>query len=188
MKKALVLILGVCFVALLIGSVAAREVANPGLRPVKAMSENDYVNSVDPGLRGMYEEAAVDTYCLVWYTFEQMNWMGWTKTDETAQQGTFFHVDDFSGLGGGSYGGLTPLEGSKSMWCGARPSSTDPYLCSWYDAPGYGNGWNQMLRTDGFSFVGAITLSFKGRYDSEPDYDFTRVEYDAGGGNWQLVA
>jgi hypothetical protein len=190
MKKALVLLLGVCFVALLIGSVAAREVANPGLRPVKAWSENEFSESNDPGLRGLYEEAAVDTYCLVWYTFEQMNWMGWTKSDETAQQGTFFHVDDFAGLGGGSYGGLTPLEGAKSMWCGARPSSVDPYLCSWYDAPGYGNGWNQILQTadGGFPFVGAITLSFKGRYDSEPDYDFTRVEYDAGGGNWQQVA
>ncbi len=74
------------------------------------------------------------------------------------------------------------------MWCGARPSAIDPYLCSWYDAPGYGNAWNQMLKTNGFSFVGSITLSFKARYDSEPDYDYTRVEYDAGGGNWQEVA
>jgi hypothetical protein len=188
MKKALVLLLGVCFVALLIGSVAARDVANPGLRPAQAWSESDNSQLNDPGLRGLYEEAAVDTYCLVWYTFEQMNWQGWTKSDETAQKGTFFHVDDFAGLGGGSYGGLIPLEGSKSMWCGARPSTTDPYLCSWYDAPGYGNGWNQMLRTNGFNFVGSITLSFKMYYDSEPDYDFTRVEYDAGGGNWQMVA
>jgi hypothetical protein len=188
MKKALVLLLGVCFVALFIGSVAARDVANPGLRPVKAWSESENSELSDPGLRGLYAEAAVDTYCMVWYTFEQMNWQGWTKSDETAQRGTFFHVDDFNGLGGGSYGGLTALEGAKSMWCGARPSTTDPYLCSWYDAPGYGNGWNQMLKTNGFNFVGSITLSFKGRYDSEPDYDFTRVEYDAGGGNWQVVA
>jgi hypothetical protein len=188
MKKALVLLLGVCFVALLIGSVAARDVANPGMRPAKAWSESDLSNYTDPGLRGLYEEAAVDTYCMVWYTFEQMAWQGWTKSDETAQRGTFFHVDDFVGLGGGSYGGLVPLEGTKSMWCGARPSTTDPYLCSWFDAPGYGNGWNQMLKTNAFSFVGAITLSFKAHYDSEPDYDFTRVEYDAGGGNWQQIA
>ncbi len=188
MKKALVLLLGVCFVSLLIGSVAARDVANPGLRPAKAWSDSDLSNYSDPGLRGLYEEAAVDTYCMVWYTFEQMAWQGWTKSDETAQKGTYFHVDDFNGLGGGSYGGLVPLEGTKSMWCGARPSTTDPYLCSWYDAPGYGNAWNQMLATDDFAFVGSITLSFKAYYDSEPDYDFTRVEYDAGGGNWQLVA
>lgn len=188
MKKALVLLLGVCFVALLIGSVAARDVANPGLRPVKAWSESDYSELNDPGLRGMYEEAAVDTYCLVWYTFESMNWQGWTKRDETAQMATFFHVDDFLGLGGGAYGGLVPLEGAKSMWCGARPSTIDPYLCSWYDAPGYGNSWNQLLGTAGFSFVGSITLSYKMYYDSEPDYDYTRIEYDAGGGNWQEVA
>jgi len=188
MKKALVLLLGVCFVALLIGSVAARDVANPGLRPVKASSESENSELLDPGLVGLYEEAAVDTYCLVWYTFEQMNWQGWTKSDETAQRGTYFHVDDFSGLGGGAYGNLVPLEGTKSMWCGARPSTTDPYLCSWYDAPGYGNGWNQMLGTAPFSFVGSITLQYLFSNDTEPDYDFTRVEYDAGGGNWQMVA
>jgi hypothetical protein len=74
------------------------------------------------------------------------------------------------------------------MWCGARPSTTDPYLCSWYNAPGYGNGWNQMLATEPFNFVGSVTISFKAYYDSEPEYDFTRVEYDAGGGNWQMVA
>jgi hypothetical protein len=188
MKKALVLLLGVCFVALFIGSVAARDVANPGLRTVKSWSESEYSEANDPGLRGLYEEAAVDTYCLVWYTFEQMNWMGWTKTDETAQAATFFHVDDFAGLGGGAYGMLVPLEGTKSMWCGARPSSIDPYLCSWYDAPGYGNGWNQLLGTTGFSFVGSITLSYIFSNDTEPDYDYTRVEYDAGGGNWQQLA
>ena len=188
MKKTLVLLLGVCFVALLVGSVAARDVANPGLRPAQAMSESNDTELNDPGLRGLYTEAAVDTYCMVWYTFEAMSWQGWTKSDETAQRGTFFHVDDFAGLGGGSYGGLVPLEGAKSMWCGARPSTTDPYLCSWYDAPGYGNGWNQMLKTNAFGFVGSVTLSFKAFYDSEPDYDFTRVEYDAGGGNWQEVA
>jgi hypothetical protein len=176
-------------VALLIGSVAARDVANPGLRPAKAISELDSNSELlDPGLRGLYEEAAVDTYCLVWYTFEQMNWQGWTRSDETAQQGTFFHVDDFSGLGGGAYGMLVPLEGLKSMWCGSRPSTTNPYLCSWYDAPGYGNGWNQMLGTAAFSFTGSLTLSYIFSNDSEPDYDFTRVEYDAGGGNWQEVA
>jgi hypothetical protein len=187
MKKALVLILGVCFVALLIGSVAARDVVKPGLRVAKDWTPDPATDAVDPGLRGLYETAAVDTYCLVWYNFEQMSWQGWTTLDQTAQWGTFWHVDDFAGLGGGSFGGYVPLEGTKSMWCGARPNSADPYLCSWKRAPGYGNGWSQDLGTAAFAFTGGLTVSYKCHYDSEPDYDFTRFQYDAGGGNWQTV-
>ena len=189
MKKALVLLLGVCFVALLIGSASARDAVNPGLRVMKAADNNAAdVTSTDPGLRGLYEQAAVDTYCLVWYTFEQMNWMGWTRLDNTAQRGTFWHVDDFAGLGGGSFGRLHAIQGTKSMWCGARPNTSDPYLCSWLRAPGYGNGWSQNLGTAAFSFVGGIRLKFHCKYDSEPDYDFTRVQYDAGSSNWQNIA
>jgi hypothetical protein len=124
----------------------------------------------------------------VWYTFETNNWQGWTKIDFTSQNDSYFHVDDFAGLGGGSFGGLVPVEGTKSMWCGARPNTSDPYLCSWLNAPGYGNSWNQMLITDPITFVGAITFTYSIYYDSEPDYDFTDVEYDAGGGNWQRIA
>ncbi|MCX5752802.1 MAG: T9SS type A sorting domain-containing protein [Candidatus Krumholzibacteria bacterium] len=188
MGKISAIFMGICLIALLAGSGAARDVANSGLRPVKAWSNEEFPELIDPGLRGLYEVVAVDTYCIVWYTFEQMNWQGWTRSDETAQRDTFFRVDDFAGLGGGSYGGLVPLEGTKSMWCGARPNLIDPYMCSWLEAPGYGNSWNQILGTAGFSFVGSITLSFKAHYDSEPDNDFTRVEYDAGGGNWKVVA
>jgi hypothetical protein len=142
----------------------------------------------DPGLRGLYESAAADTYCIVWYTFETNNWQGWTRVDFTSQNDTYFHVDDFAGLGGGTFGGLVPLEGTKSMWCGARPNASDPYLCSWINAPGYGNSWNQILMTSPITFVGAITFSYTMYFDSEPGYDFTDVEYDAGGGNWQRIA
>jgi len=67
--------------------------------------------------------AAVDTYCIASYNFEQMNWQGWTRIDNTEQKGWFFHVDDFAGLSGGSHGGLVPLEGAKSMWCGVKPGA-----------------------------------------------------------------
>jgi len=155
---------------------------------MKDWSNGEFPELNDPGLRGLYESAAVDTYCIVWYTFETNNWQGWTKIDFTAQNDAYFHVDDFAGLGGGSFGGLVPIEGTKSMWCGARPNTSDPYLCSWLNAPGYGNSWNQMLITDPITFVGAITFTYEIRFDSEPDYDFTDVEYDAGGGNWQRIA
>jgi len=188
MRKALVLLLGMCFVVLLIGSVAARDVVNPGLRPMKAWSDSENPRFNDPGLRYLYEEAALDTYTLAWYTFESLNWQGWTVSDETGQRGIFYHVDDFVGVSPGLNGHLVPIEGTKSMWVGCRPNGTDFYVCSWVNPPGYGNGWNQNLGTDDFAFTGAITISFHMKYDSEPDYDYTRVQYDAGGGNWQNIA
>jgi hypothetical protein len=153
---------------------------------------------LEAGVRDLYTEAQVDTFCLVWYDFEQMNWQGWTQKDNTAQEDTFSHVDDFSGLDppGGTYGLLVPIEGTKSMWCGARdwdhqipgcPGDFE-YLCSWACAPGYGNGWNQMCVSDDFPFQGLITFSYHGVFDSEPDYDITTVEYDAGAGNWVQLA
>ncbi len=181
--KALSAILAIAILATLIGTTgAAREAAKPGLRMTRAESEVPSPDLVDPGLRGLYEEAAVDTYCLVWYDFEIRNWQGWTRVDETAQRGTFFHVDDFAGLPG-----YAALEGAKSMWCGARPNPADPYLCSWATAAGYGNGWDQILTTNPMSFAGALTLSYRIAYDVEPGYDYVRVEYSAAGG-WETAA
>jgi hypothetical protein len=188
----------VCLLALFVGSVSAREV-NRSERAIKrSWSDAEFADPglLDAGVRGLYTSAQVDTYCLVWYDFEQMNWQGWTQKDNTAQDDTFSHVDDFSGLGGGAWGGLYALEGTKSMWCGARdwdhqipgcPGSFT-YLCSWAVPPGYGNNWNQMLVTDAFEFQGLITFCYHGYFDSEPDYDQTAVEYDAGAGNWVEIA
>jgi hypothetical protein len=187
-----------CLLALFIGSVSAREVNTSERAIMRSWSDNEFTDPglLDAGVRDRYTAAQVDTFCLVWYDFEQMNWQGWTQKDNTAQEDTFTHVDDFSGLGGGAWGGLVPLEGTKSMWCGARdwPSQIPGcpgnfiYLCSWTAAPGYGNGWNQMLVTDDFPFQGLLTFSYHGYFDSEPDYDQTTVEYDAGAGNWVEIA
>jgi len=191
-KSATVILLIACVVAAVSNLAAARDPLKQGLRINRSeqpLPPEEYQDLLDPGFRGLMESAAVDTFCIAWYTFEQMNWQGWTKLDVTAQRGDFWRVDNFSGLGGGSYGGLVAIEGTKSMWCGARPSTTDPYLCSWYDAPGYGNRWDQWLGTTAsFSFAGAITLSYRMHYDSEPDYDFTRVEYAAGCCDWRQIA
>ena len=74
------------------------------------------------------------------------------------------------------------------MWCGARANPGTPYICHFMDAPGYGNGWDQALAMSPYAFVGTANLSYKLRWDCEPDYDFVRVEYDAGGGDWQALA
>ena len=151
-------------------------------------------NAIGSGKRIMKEYYREDTpeciFCLVQYTFELTGggMTGWTRVDNTAQPGVFFHVDDFAGIAPGDFGGLVPMEGAQSMWCGSRPDDSSPYLCSWSNAPGYGNGWNQMLQSDPIPFVGAVTLDFKAHYDSEPDYDFTLVEYDAGEYAWTEIA
>ena len=126
--------------------------------------------------RPVLKAAAVDTFCIVWYDFETVDWQGWTAVDNTAQYDTFFHIDDFAGLGGGDYGRLVPIEGTKSAWCGTRPGD-DFYLCHWMTAPGYGNLWNQALMTDAFSFTGILTFSYHGVFDSESEWDFTHIEY-----------
>jgi hypothetical protein len=167
-------------------SISARETASTRKMLQELNSEYSRHEAAAAQAR-RYTTTQVDTYCIAWFDFETADWQGWTQVDNTAQVDTFTHVDDFAGLGGGIYGGLVVREGTKSMWCGARPG-TDEYMCSWTNAPGYGNDWNQMLVCDPFSFTGTLTFSYSGFFNSEPDYDFTRVEYDAGEGHWQEIA
>jgi hypothetical protein len=189
MKKALVILLGISLLALFIGSVSARDVNNAGRARMKMWSDNEFELPEDPNNPApLMATAQVDTYCIVWYDFEQMNWQGWERVDNTAQVDTFTHVDNFSGIAPGDYGLLVPIEGLQSMWCGARPDPGDPYMCSWITPPGYGNAWSQTLMSDELFFTGSITWCYHGVFDSEPDWDQTFVEYDAGSGNWIELA
>ncbi len=194
MRKAKVCLLVALSAFFIVATVSAREIDKRGLRLMKSLHENENQEFIDQGARGLMTASAVDSYCLVWYDFESMNWQGWTTLDNTADIDTFFHVDDFAGLGGGDYGGLYALEGSKSMWCGTRPAEDARakapfwYLCNWNNLPGYGNQWRQMLTTGAFPITGMLTLSYKGYFDSEPDYDQTYIEYDSGDDNWVELA
>ncbi len=183
MRKALVLLLGVCLLALFVGSVSARDIDKNGTR---AMKDEDPA-LIDPGLQTLMAAAAADTYCIVWFDFEQLDWQDWEQFDNTAQVDTFFHVDDFGGLEGGDYGGLYALEGVKSLWCGVRAGDSF-YLCGWLAAPGYGNNWNQIATTVAFDVDETLLWSFICSFDSETDWDFTYIEFDAGDGNWTEVA
>jgi hypothetical protein len=101
--------------------------------------------------------------------------MGWTSVDRTAQDGDFFHVDDFASLGPG----YLPLAGVKSLWCGSRTQLTGP-LCGYTSLPGYGNGWDQAWCTKNCISVsgdGILNVTFLARFDSEPSYDATTLEY-----------
>jgi hypothetical protein len=166
----------------LISSADARELRDQGIRPMRSESESAVQSDlyqIGEGVEGRYVSAAVDTYCIVWYDFEPYSWQGWTQFDYTNDDyGTWFHADDFDGLNGGYAGRLVPIEGTKSIWCGARPDD-EPYgyMCSWQNAPGYGNGWNQVLATPEFGFGGVLRLSYSGVFDSESGWDWTFVEY-----------
>jgi hypothetical protein len=182
--------ISILFFSFSLSIVSAREPVKPELRPWRYWSPEQYAgypSEIDPGLREMYSSAAVDTYMIVHYDFEDLDWQGWTQVDNTAQIDTFFHVDDFVGLGGGDFGLLVPIEGTKSVWCGARPG-TDEYMCGWVHAPGYGRYWHQFFVTEPFGFNGALRFSYHGVFDSEEGYDYTYVEYDAGEGDWIKVA
>ena len=41
------------------------------------------------------QSASSDTFCLVWFDFEPMDWQGWKAIDNWVQIDTFFHIDDF---------------------------------------------------------------------------------------------
>lgn len=108
---------------------------------------------------------------------------GWTTHDLTAQYGTFWHVDDFAGL----FPFYMPVQGSKSMWCGARQGTLiDPFIKY---APGYGDGWTQILQSvpiattpdDFFAYL-SCTL----RRDLAA-WDYVDVEYRIASGPWELL-
>ena len=134
-------------------------------------------DDLDPGIQALQmSPTAVDTYLIVHYDFEDMNWQGWTAVDNTRKvERCFFHVDNFSGMPGWS-----ALEGTKSMWCGTRIDEGDPYTCSWSSA-GYGNNWCQSFTSNAFYTDGGhFTLSLHGLFDIEPDYDWISIEWDRG--------
>ena len=114
------------FIVFMASGAVARELST-GQQPriMRPWSREEFLSEDLPDWGLTYAPAQVDTYLTVFYDFEEMDWQGWTTKDLTAQQGLFWHVDDFAGLGGG----LTPLEGAKSMWCGARPGGDD-YMCT----------------------------------------------------------
>jgi len=61
-------------------------------------------------------------------------------------------------------------------------------MCSWFNAPGYGNSWNQICYSDVIPFTGILRWDYTCIVDSEPDWDFTIIEYDAGEDNWVEIA
>ncbi|UCF04186.1 MAG: hypothetical protein JSV33_09545 [bacterium] len=182
MKRLFMLAAVLCLIILLNEPAYALDARNGYTQVKRQWTRDEYTSFSAPiphELRtsAINTSAQVDTYTIVYYDFEEIDWQGWTKIDNTRRYiKCFFHVDDFSGLPGWS-----PLEGTKSMWCGTRPDAGDPYLCSWVSAPGYGNNWKQSFVSDPFETdEGNFTLSFRALFDIEPVYDWISIDYDRG--------
>ena len=134
-----------------------------------------------------------DTHILANYSFDagaSCVTEGWTTLDNTAQLADFFHVASTTGgeLTGGSFGSLVPLQGDKSLWCGAYgdyPTTPENAMCGYAAMPGYGNDWNQAFCTKSCLSVGSsVSMAFLAFWYSEPGYDGTTVEVDECNGAW----
>jgi hypothetical protein len=152
-----------------------QEAAGPSDMPADL---RDYVSG--PSL----SSAAADTFALAWFNFglgtpDDQNW---THVDLTAQLKIFWHVADGTELNGGTFGALLPLDGLQSMWCGQAPSAVVPY-CGYATLPGYGNSWSQELRSFTLAGCDSAVVCYKIYWDSEPGYDDTVFQADAGDGN-----
>ena len=186
MKRAAFFLAAVCLVVSLPAALCGREKTTPRPRFYQPNYEDPDIDI--PGYREMLGlmplTAAADTYCAVWYDFEQMDWQGWTRVDNTAPPDTFFHVDDFAGLGGGSYGRLVPIEGTKSIWCGASAGSAPGwYTCNWASAPGYGNYWDEYIGAGFYHDPGTtVNVSYHLVCDTESGNDLVTFEWSDEGG------
>ena len=129
---------------------------------------------------------------------------GWTTVDVTKQTGDWWHVDDFTAApwaGTKTDGGITysPVQGTKSMWMAALPSQAVgglfTTLCGYAALPGYGNGWNQAFCSTACKLTSGgptadLDVAFKLKFDSEPSYDGTVLEYTtdcAGNVGWTEI-
>ena len=129
-----------------------------------------------------------DTFHLAWYNFNLFDTEGWSVVDPTAQRGTYFHVADATELDGGSSGELNPLEGSQSAWCGTVNTGAAD-VCTYATLPGYGNTWEQGLRSKVFAGCDSISMGYKIQWDTEPNYDRVVVQWrEDGAEEWTNFA
>ncbi len=175
-----VLVLSLCLLFALTAIAFARNVSQ-GEKQIRVETPRSVIDLDLPlEMQGLKASALVDTFYLGRWDFDSgvlCDNEGWTHADLTAQLDCFFHVDDFTGLGGGSFGLLVPIEGNQSLWCGVDGSES--VACGYVTPPGYGNRWDQswVFKCITANTAEYVTISYHIVYDSEPGYDYTYVEY-----------
>ena len=188
MRPIVVCVLAAVLTTAISTGVSSRETSRRIRVPVQTPGRT---TSRDTSLPARYARSApTETTILALFDFDGLascNEQGWTSVDLTTQE-NYFHVDDFIGLGGGTFGRLIPLEGAQSMWCGARPAPLDIELCQYAALPGYGSGWSQSLTTAVcVPVVGDVRLSYIIGWDTEPAEDISNVQFDTCDGRWNEV-
>lgn len=99
-------------------------------------------------------------------------WQDWVGVDRT-ENPVFWHIDTFNAAN------LDTLQDNRALWSGVE-AGTPGYAT----APGYGNGWNDVLSWTGDTNPALFTtvrLAFDYNYDLEAGYDYFLVEYDSAG-------
>jgi hypothetical protein len=132
--------------------------------------------------QGLQASAQADTFVLGEWTFDAAGSCtpeGWVSVDRTLQPDIYWHIDDFAGLGGGSYGNLVPIRGLQSLWCGMRPDPGNLDLCGYARPPGYGNNWTQswVFKCITVPDTEEVYIDYITSFDSEPGYDGCSVEW-----------
>ena len=121
----------------------------------------------------MFQAAVATTTLLGWWQFDNPSGgceeQGWTKHDLTEQIKKTWHV---AGLPGGCEA-ITPIAGTKSMWCGQWTSTLEPW-CGWATLPGYGNEWDQSLES---TVSNVTTVAYAIAWEAEPGYDYAYLEW-----------
>jgi hypothetical protein len=176
-----VLVLSFCLLFALTAIAFARDVPQ-GEKQIRVETPQGVIDLDLPlEMQGLQASAQADTFWLGRWDFDtavgNCTDDGWAPADITAQLDCFFHVDDFVGLGGGSYGRLVPIEGNQSLWVGVR--GTEFIACGYLTPPGYGSAWDQsfVFKCITASTAEFVTIGYHIVYDSEPGYDYTFVEY-----------
>ncbi len=179
--------------AAILASAALSQTQMPSKQrpPVKAPGKQVKKPSIRPSPPpAISKDAGADETILAEWTFDndqgEPDPQGWTTQDVTGQVGSFFHVDDFAGLNGGSFGRLRPLSGARSLWCGMRPTE-DPAFCGYAMLPGYGNDWLQHFESVAFSAVGDVVVSYRVRSDTEQNEDRLYCDYLSKTGTWRTI-
>jgi hypothetical protein len=181
MRKTFVLSLCVLFaLSLLAVGAYAKDTQNKLMQYKFVETPQEPTNAPEIG-GSMFQAAAATTVHLGWWQFDTPGGIptaqGWTTQDVTTQLAKYWHVD---GSAGAPCNAITPIAGTKSMWCGQWATVAAPW-CGWATLPGYGTNWDQSLA----STVNDVSITYTIAWDSEPGYDYTYVEWwDATNSAW----
>ena len=149
---------------------SSRHVAGNALTRSTTSEDTIYVFGGPGTLEGRFETAAGEP--------DRQGWTGLDDTDEPP----YWQVSTFNASN------LSPsTTNNRAMWCGLDGAGT----LDWISAPGYGNNWFDALLWESPPVpnpdVGQVVdLDFVFNYDTEPGYDFFRVEYERSG-SWVTV-